>query len=96
MRWNDLCHAPKSLVCYIVPRKTINPHDPALCDLPVCGPCGSYGDNYVAGKAKALKEIGHRLDQPHMIGCGCEPCRTIRCVLEAPARRELWARPVVN
>ena len=52
-----------------------------LCDCPE--PCACYAEGYAAGKEKAYFEIEMALqDDTHAAGCGCQPCRTKRAVLE--------------
>ena len=52
-----------------------------LCDCPE--PCGCYAEGYAAGKDKAYFEIEMALqDDTHAVGCGCQPCRIKRGVLE--------------
>ena len=58
-------------------------HDYAGCERPACGRCDAYGDGYSSGKASAHFEIAAVLDaSDHAAGCGCQPCITIRAVLE--------------
>ena len=62
-------------------------HDPALCDRHSCTRCDAYGDGYARGKEKAYFEVRAVLDGlDHARGCGCEPCKLIRDVLEAVER----------
>ena len=52
-----------------------------LCDCPE--PCGCYTEGYAAGKDKAYFEVITSLEgPPHAAGCGCQPCRIKRTVLE--------------
>ena len=62
-------------------------HDPALCDRDVCARCDAYGTGYAAGKDKAFFEVRAVLDAcDHARGCGCEPCKLIRDVVDAVER----------
>ena len=63
------------------PMMTPIPHDPVLCDLPVCARCDAYGDGYAAGKAKAHFELRLWETAAHAPGCGCEPCETVRVIV---------------
>ena len=65
-------------------------HDPARCDLPVCGWCDAYGDGYTVSKDKLEHDLRGRLDTQHMNGCGCRPCELIGAVTLAVADRALW------
>ena len=56
-------------------------HDPALCDLPVCARCDTYGGGYATGKATAHFELRTWELRTHAPVCGCEPCETVRVVV---------------
>ena len=47
-----------------------------ICDCP--GPCACYAEGYAHVKEKAHFEIRTVLDSNHADSCGCEPCMTIR------------------
>ena len=52
-----------------------------FCDCPE--PCACYAEGYAAGKDKAYFEIEMALhDDTHAAGCGCQPRRIKRAVLE--------------
>ena len=49
---------------------------------------------YARGKDKAYFEVRNRvryLDSDHSLDCGCEPCKTVRAVIEASLPRVLDA-----
>lgn len=47
-------------------------------------PCGCYGMGYADGKSKAFAEIIEVASAGnHALDCGCQPCVTIRAVLDA-------------
>ena len=50
-----------------------------VCDCPE--PCACYAEGYVHGKEKAHFEVRAVLDSNHDVGCGCEPCKTVREVI---------------
>ena len=56
-------------------------HDPAYCELEVCGRCDAYGDGFSAGKAAAHFETRVWELGAHATGCGCMLCETIRQVV---------------
>ena len=51
---------------------------------------GAYGVGYAAGKAKAHDELRVGFWRGHGLGCGCEPCRTVRSVKATIDRARRW------
>ena len=50
-----------------------------VCDCPE--PCACYAEEYAHGKDKAHFEVRMVLDSNHAASCGCEPCKTVREIL---------------
>ena len=74
-------------------------HDPQACELEFCATCEAYSfafdRGWAAGKEKLAFEIHARLQETHLVGCGCQPCKLIELVvgaldLEFPALVKLW------
>ena len=51
----------------------------SVCDCPE--PCACYTEGYSLGKEKAHFEVRTVLDSNHADNCGCEPCKTVREVV---------------
>ena len=50
----------------------------------------AWGEGYAAGKDKAHFEVRHLDPDDHAKGCGCEPCQTIRAIMQRIERKALW------
>ena len=50
-----------------------------VCDCPE--PCACYAEGYAHGKEKDHFEVRTVLDSNHANNCGCEPCKTVREVI---------------
>lgn len=70
-----------------------NPGEDDRCEVPFCpggcgavDACGCYAQGYSDGKAETYDELRYHVTNHHEIwACGCEPCITIRYVVNSLA-----------